>query len=80
MTDWLFRLLFPNQYKQIKHITGLFNKSGSPDCVVSAPDGVCLKNILVYLVTDGQSSTMKCEWIETPCQSETYCRQQCGLS
>jgi len=71
MRDWLFRLLFPKQYEQIKCINELLKVSSSPDCRVSAPDGVCFKDISVYLITNAQGSVINCKWIEIPCEVES---------
>jgi len=66
MRDWLFRSLFPSQYEQIKCINELFKVSNRPDFEVHAPDGVCFKDIKVYLVTDAQGCAINCQWVEIP--------------
>lgn len=68
--DWLFRLLFPNQYSQIKHINELLKISDSPDFRLTAPDGTCFKDLFVYLKTNAQGSAIECNWVEVPSNVE----------
>jgi hypothetical protein len=66
MRDWIFKLLFPKQYKQINHISDLLHINFAPDFHLTAPKDVCFKDIYVYLVTDTQGNAINCEWSEVP--------------
>ena len=62
MRDWLFRLLFPRQYEQIKHLSTFLKVSSNPNFQLNAPDGVCFKDIYVCL----EGHTINAEWVEIP--------------
>ena len=66
MRDWLFRLLFPSQWRQLKHLNELLKVGKNPDFVLSAPDGICFKDIRVYLVTNAPGETINSQWMEIP--------------
>ena len=70
MKDWLFRILFPKQYEQIERIIELFKLSS--DFCLTAPEGVCFKEIRVYLTTGTNGTMINCEWAEVPCEGERW--------
>ena len=65
MRDKLFRFLFPSQYEQIKWFQEIL-KVRVPDFTLTALDGVCFKNVRVYLVTDFNGSVINSVWSEIP--------------
>ena len=61
MRNWLFKLLFPEQYRKLQLI-----REGSPDFVLTAPEGKSFQLLNVYLVTNAHGQTINCAWTEYP--------------
>ena len=64
--DFLFKLLFPKQYEEIKRLSDLLKLNDNPDFRLSAPDGMAFKDICVYLATNSEGSAINCQWVEIP--------------